>query len=485
MLFNSFPYLLLFLPATAAIYGLVRTRAGWPWSQAWLLIASLLFYAYAKPSNLILLLSSIVFNWAIVRVMMAQTAENRRKLFLWIGLSVNITVLFLFKYINFFLGTLAFFHGPHLELPDWGFPLGVSFFTLTQIMYLVDAFPRVPNSPAARKIFQGLKGPNSLFDHATFVALFPYVTSGPLVRAGALVPQLRESALPERPLDLAGRGLFLFSLGLAKKVVLADSFATIADAGFGSIRDLSMLEAWIFSFASLLQIYFDFSGYSDMALGSAWMVGIDIPQNFNAPLRSKSISEFWQRWHISLSNFITNYLYKPILRSMSKPTLAASAAATVLAMTIAGLWHGPAWTFVTWGFLHGIALAANQVWKQRKLRMPDWLGGLVTVLFVASSIVFFRSPDMPFALHMLSRLAPHANVFGLTALNGLLPASPMILLRPVTIGVMAAFFFKSSMELSKTFLPTFRTALATTVLVLTALFFMNSVPARPFIYFAF
>lgn len=485
MLFNSFAFILIFLPVVAGIYSFLRARTPWPWSQAWLLLASLFFYTRAGSANLPLLLGSILFNWAIARQMMAQTDNSKRKLYLWAGLTVNIIVLFLFKYIHLFLETIAYFHGPHLSFPKWGFPLAVSFFTLTQIMYLVDAYPRAPSSPAARKIFRGLTTANSLFDHATFVTFFPYVVSGPLARVRLVVPQLRTYSIKEPPSVMLCRGLFLFSMGLAKKVVFGDSFGTIADAGFASTSNYSLVEAWIFSLAALFHLYFDFSGYSDMALGTAWMLGIDIPQNFNAPLRSRSISEFWQRWHISLSNFITEYLYNPLLRSFGTPTLATSAAATIIAMTIAALWHGPAWTFVAWGFSHGIALAAHQVWKRRKMEMPDWLGWLVTFTFLSLTFVFLRAASLSSAAHMLSRMLGGGRILGYTALTGLLPASPTVLLRPESLGVVLALFFPTSMQYAMGFKPTLRSAMATAGLLTVAIFVINSAPARVFAYFAF
>jgi D-alanyl-lipoteichoic acid acyltransferase DltB (MBOAT superfamily) len=472
MLFNSFGYLLVFLPAVAAVYGLLRSRAGQRWSQAWLLLASLFFYGYARPQQLIPLLASTVFNWGMARAMMSQTGEGRRKAFLRIGLAANVIFLFGFKYANFFLGAASVFGGPQLRLPDWQLPLGISFFTLTQIMYLVDTY-------------QGLNGANSLFDHATFVCLFPYVISGPLVRSRSVVKAFRTYAFQESRLELACRGLYLFALGLAKKVIFADSFAAVADAGFGSARDFSSLEAWVFSLAYTFQLYFDFSGYSDMALGSAWMLGIDIPQNFNAPYRSRSISEFWQRWHISLSNFITSYLYTPMLRTMGKATLRASAIATVAAMGIAGLWHGPAWTYVIFGLMHGSALALNQVWKKRRLRMPGWLGWLLTFVFVNVTFVFFRSPTVAAALHLIWSMLPRANLFGTMGLHGVLPLTPLTVVRPVAIGAVLAFAFKSAPELVKAFRPSLATAGAAAGLIGLALFFINSSPAKQFVYFAF
>lgn len=470
MLFNSFAYVFLFLPVVAVAYAIARQAAGQRSAQFFLLLSSLFFYGYAKPGNLPLLAGSILFNWAIARRIgsAAPESENEgsgRKLFLWVGIAGDIAFLSCFKYANFFLG-------PWIKLPVWEFPLGISFFTLTQIMYLVDTY-------------QGLNQPNSLFDHATLVSLFPYVSAGPLVRSRAIVPQFKDLGAAVNPAGLACRGFYLFAIGLAKKVVLADSFARIADVGFGSGRSFSTLEAWMFCLSYTFQIYFDFSGYSDMAVGSAWMLGIDIPQNFNAPYIAKSIGEFWQRWHISLSNFITNYLYTPILRSMGKATIHTAVVATLVSMAIVGLWHGAAATYIVFGTLHGCALAVNQIWKKRKMKMPDWFGWLLTFVFVNIAFVFFRSPNIAAALHLLTAMLPHVPLFATGALKGVLPLTPLTILRPVTVGVVLAFFFKTSQKLAENFQPTRANAFATAVLVLLSLFFMNSTPAKEFVYFAF
>jgi alginate O-acetyltransferase complex protein AlgI len=477
MLFNSFPFIFLFLPIVTVVYALARRYLGQPIAQALLLVASFFFYGYARPSYLPLLACSIIFNWAIASWMCStqnhfRVGASRRKMLLWAGLAGNIGLLCTFKYINFFLHCLAFLNVQKLNLPNWEFPLGISFFTLTQVMYLVDTY-------------QGLNSPNTLFDHATLVSFFPYVSSGPLVRSRVIVPQFKSSTTPSGRFDLACRGLYLFSLGLTKKVVFADSFARVADAGFGPAQSFSTLEAWVFSLSYTLQIYFDFSGYSDMAVGCAWMVGIDIPQNFNAPYISKSINEFWKRWHISLSNFITDYLYTPILRSMGKATITTSMIAVLIAMTIVGLWHGPAWTFVIFGALHGCALAINQLWRRRKMKMPAWLGWLLTFVFVNISFVFFRSVSVPAAMHMLNAMLPHVHPLGSVALRGVLPITPYLVLRPITIGIVLAFFFKTSQQFAETFRPTHLTAFATVALLLVCILFMNSTPAKEFVYFAF
>lgn len=472
MNFNSFNYVLLFLPlvfvACQLAHRLPIARA----PQICILLASMIFYAWQNPAHLGYLLGSILVNWQIARWIGGE-AGKRRKRYLQLGLILNIGFLCVFKYLNFLIGNIPYLVHHKLLVIDLAPPLGISFFTLAQIMYLVDCY-------------QELLPPSSLFDHATFVFFFPYVIMGPISRAKRILQQYPALNGPAGPsADTVARALYLFSFGLAKKVVLADSYARIADAGFSSAQNISTIEAWIFSLSFTFQLYFDFSGYSDMALGSAWLLGIDIPKNFNAPYISKSITEFWQRWHISLSNFITNYLYTPILQSMGKATITTSVIAVLIAMSIAGLWHGPAWTFVIFGTLHGSALAANQIWKRRKKKMPAWLGWLVTFVFVNVTLVFFRSADVPSALHMLAAMIPHSNPLGTAALKGVLPITPYLVLRPVTIGVVLAFFFKTSQQLGERFRSTHVTAFATATLILLCMFFMNSTVAKEFVYFAF
>ena len=471
MLFNSFAYLLLFLPVVTLGYIGVLKLANRRAAQGWLLFASLFFYAYAMPSHLPILLVSIIFNWAVANRIGAHTIESR-KAWLWLGLAGNIVFLGCFKYVNFFLGELGVVFNIQLTVPNLDFPLGISFFTLTQVMYLVDCH-------------QKLNEPISLFDHASVISFFPYVSSGPIVRAGEIAPQFLEPMLADARLQLACRGIFLLALGLAKKVIFADTFATISDAGYAAIGELSCVEAWSFSLAYTLQIYFDFSGYSDMAVGSAWILGFSIPQNFNAPYTAKSISEFWQRWHISLSNFITNYLYTPILRSFSKATLKTSGVATLLAMGIAGLWHGPAWTYIVFGLLHGVALVVNQTWKKSKRKLPGAMGWLLTFLFVNAAFVVFRSPDLGSAAKMLLTMLPHGDVLSTRILETVVPFTLSVLLQPVVIGIALAFFGKSSWERVLVLKLDYLNALFIAALLVVCFIFLNSSTAKQFVYFAF
>lgn len=472
MLFSSFTYVFLFLPVVALTYAFASKYIGRRSAQIWLLLSSLFFYGFAKPLNLTFLLGSIAFNWAMGTLVSSNRSDRARRRLLVLGIAADVAFLFSFKYLNLLLAGLTAIHAPQFILPDLELPLGVSFFSLSQIMYLVDTY-QTPETV------------NSFLDHATFASFFPYVISGPISRSMEVVPQFNASWEEEGRLELACRGVYLFVLGLTKKVVLADSFAHVADAGFNKIVNYSTLEAWIFCLSYAFEIYFDFSGYSDMALGSAWILGIRIPINFNAPFRAKSMSEYWQRWHMSLSAFITHYLYTPLLRGMGRPTVRTSAVAIIIAMTIAGLWHGPSSTYIAWGLLNGAALAVNQIWKRRKKRLPAWFSWLLTFSFVNVTFVFFRSPDLASAVHFLRQMLPHPNLFRVSALRGVIPFAPNVVLRPIVAGALLAFFGKTSTELAEGNVLRPARALVTALLLFLSTIYMNTSAAKTFLYFAF
>ncbi len=474
MLFNSFGYILLFLPVVLLAVFVAKRLVGPRAAQVVVLLASLLFYGWFRWTNLFFLAASILANWALAR-RIAAAPEGPRKRWLQLGLVANIAYLCLFKYVNFLLCSLPFMHGHEHLIPDLEFPLGISFFTLTQVMYLVDCYEKVAK-------------PNTLFDHATFVSFFPYVISGPLAtvkrtkkqfvnfggNAGSYAPML-------------ARGVYLFSLGLFKKAVCATAFSQIADYGFNTARHRSSLETFLYTACYCFQLYFDFSGYSDMAIGTADMFGITIPRNFDAPLRSKSIIEYWQRWHISLSSFITTYLYTPILRSFGRATLPKAMLSTFLAMTIAGLWHGPSWTFVIFGVLHGVALALNSFWKKKSpVKLPGWFSWLITFCFVDVAFIFFRSPSLTVAMQMVHDLFSVHHVFGLANLTEMRANfSWPIFGPPIALGLVAAFFGPSSEQMAQEFKPTWKTALLSGAALTVAAVFMNSQISAAFIYFKF
>ncbi len=473
MPFNSFKYLLVFFPVVCLALELARRWIGPRAAQATLLLASLVFYGWSRPANLPLLLGSILVNWAFAQGMAKLPADASRRRVLVLGLTANIAFLGVFKYVNFFLRGLFALGVPRFAFPDWEFPLGISFFTLQQVMYLVDCY-------------EGMVPASGLADHATFVGFYPYVISGPLARAKSMVGQFHRPALQGDRFDAIARGLYLVSIGLFKKVVFADSFGRVADLGFAAPNDSSTLEAWVCSVCYSLQLYFDFSGYSDMAIGSALVLGFEIPRNFNAPYRATTVTEFWQRWHISLSSFITTYLYTPILRSFRKATLATASVATLLSMTIAGLWHGPSWNFVVFGTMHGTALVINQYWKKKKMRkLPGPLAWALTFGFVNLAFIVFRAPDMATAAHLAALLVPRHGGLGTSVIVAARAIGVASLAPPLIGGVIAAFYGKSSDELAQAFRPSYLTALATALMILLSCLYMNSAIVKQFVYFNF
>jgi alginate O-acetyltransferase complex protein AlgI len=474
--FNSFDYILVFLPAVFILCQLARRLPLARAPQIFILLASLFFYAWPKPFNLVYLTGSILANWLLAR-WIAATPQPSRKRILQLSLILNIGYLAAFKYLNFIFGNIPYLVHRHIHAPELGFPLGISFFTLTQVMYLVDCY-------------EELLEPSTLFDHATFVSFFPYVISGPISRAKRIrhqFPALNARTGPST--ETLARALYLFSLGLIKKVVLADAFSIIATYGYGNIAKLSALEGWAVVSAYALQLYFDFSGYSDMAIASALFLGIEVPRNFDAPMRSLSMIEFWQRWHITLSAFITTYLYTPILRSFRKATVHTAAVATLIAMAIAGLWHGANWTFVIFGTIHGVGLAINQYWKKSKImKLPHWLSWLVTFFIIDLGFVFFRAPNLSAALLLLTRMFnPHdllgtSNVFDM---YGGVTSNVIIYAIPQIAGLAAAFIGKSSDQLAHEFKPSWRTYAVASACMLIAMLYLNSNVAQPFVYFGF
>ena len=396
MLFNSSEFIFLFLPLTLLIYFALLHKRLTVAAKSWLLFASLFFYSWWNVKYLPLILGSIVFNYTIGGFL-ADYDDDRPKVvskqtIFVTGLIANIALLCWFKYMDFFIGTVNGIVGTHLPLLKIVLPLGISFFTITQIAFLVDSF-------------EGLVEERNFLNYALFVTFFPHLLAGPILHHKDMMPQfdrLRNKVIDWKNLYL---GLTIFFLGLFKKVVVADTFSTWASAGFDTHQSLTLVPAWLASLSYTFQLYFDFSGYSDMAVGIGWMFNISLPVNFNSPYKATGMIDFWKRWHITLTSFVTTYLYTPILRAFGRITFARSLVAIFLAMLISGFWHGAGWTYIIWGAMHGLGLVVNHYWKKKKFPMPSFLGWLITFNFVNLSFVFFRSKSLEGALHVLQGMA--------------------------------------------------------------------------------
>ncbi|HAB15907.1 MAG TPA: MBOAT family protein [Verrucomicrobiota bacterium] len=383
MLFNSYEFLFVFLPLTLLVWHITSRRWGGTTARHALLAASLVFYVTSGVFFLVLLLASIVVNFWVGRWLSGDSGSpTARKFLLGGAIAANLVVLGWFKYAHFIADNLNAVFGVDWVLGRIVLPLGISFHTFQQIGYLVDAHRKLTRE-------------YNFWDYSLFVSFFPQLVAGPIVHHADLVPQfkrLRGIGLEAGP---AAEGATLFTLGLAKKVLLADALGRNASAVFGAMaagETVSTSDAWLGLLAYTFQIYFDFSGYSDMAIGLGRFFGVMLPFNFNSPYAADSLVDFWRRWHITLSNFIRDYLYIPL--GGNRLGTGRTYLNLLFVMTITGLWHGANWTFVLWGALHGVGLVANHLWRRGRAPAPDraaWLPWLGTFVFVMLCWVLFRA----------------------------------------------------------------------------------------------
>jgi alginate O-acetyltransferase complex protein AlgI len=389
VLFNDPIYLFVFLPATVGAYALLRRFAGVRAVLGLLVVASLIFYGWWNPIYLPLLGSLIIGNFGCARLIlrMRQLGRDRGvKLALAAGIAVNLLVLAYFKYADLLVGTANSLLATDVPLQHVLLPLGISFFTFQKIAYLVDAS-------------RGEVTDHNLLEYGFFVLFFPQLIAGPIVHHREIFSQIqRPRAFVWSPTNIMV-GLTILMIGLFKKVVLADDLAPIASHVFNAAaggEPLHFFVAWQGAIAYTLQLYFDFSGYSDMAIGSARLFGIRLPLNFNSPYQADSIIDFWRRWHMTLSRFLRDYLYIPLGGNRRGPV--RRFVNLLLTMTIGGLWHGAAWSFALWGFLHGLYLVVNHAWRAVHAPIDAWWsrGIARTLTFIAVVIAWvpFRAPSL-------------------------------------------------------------------------------------------
>jgi D-alanyl-lipoteichoic acid acyltransferase DltB (MBOAT superfamily) len=414
VLFNSQAFVLGFLPVVLAAYYLaagVRAR------QVVLVVASLVFYAGWDVRFVPALVALTVANWAVAQ----WFGRTRRDGVLVGGIVLNLAVLGVCKYANFLGANLAGLAGAEWAPLPIILPLGVSFFTFQKISYLVD-------------LRRGDRHVYGLLEFAAFVTFFPQLIAGPLVRHNEMIPQFARDPRGDWAWENLSRGAALFIIGFAKKAGIADTAAIPADLVFNhaGMVPIGGAEAWAGAAAYTLQILFDFSGYSDMAIGLGRMFGLRLPFNFDAPYRSVSIRDFWRRWHMTLSRFLRDYLYIPLGGNRAGAWRQASN--VVATMLLGGLWHGAAWTFVAWGGAHGVALAVNGAWNRIGLRLPRLVGWAATLLFVVLAWVLFRAPDFATALRVYAGMAG-ANGWGHFRVEGrwvLLAGAAIALIGPTS-----------------------------------------------------
>ena len=416
MLFNSQAFVLGFLPVVLCLYHAAGTVRG---RQAMLVAASLVFYAGWDVRFVPALVGLTVANWTVAQ----WWGRCRRDWVLVGGIVLNLSVLGACKYANFLGANVAALLGVGFEPFGIILPLGVSFFTFQKISYLVD-------------LRRGDRHLYGLLEFSAFVMFFPQLIAGPLVRHNEMIPQLERA--PRDVWEGLSRGAVLFAIGFAKKAGIADTVAMVGDPVFAhaGVGAVGLGEAWLGVLAYSLQILFDFSGYSDMAIGLGLMFGLRLPFNFDAPYRASSMREFWRRWHMTLSRFLRDYVYVPL--GGNRAGAGRQSANVVLTMLLGGLWHGAAWTFVAWGGAHGLALAINAAWNRRGARLPDVIGWVMTISFVMMAWVLFRSPDFATAMRM------YAGMVGIAGWGPVHVGAPASL----AVGVLVALMGPSSQRIA-------------------------------------
>jgi alginate O-acetyltransferase complex protein AlgI len=500
MIFSSWQFVLVFLPVSFFVYFWLNHRRLLTAGKVWLVAASLFFYAYWDIEYLPLILGSIFLNFAIGTWLARTHKESRpaemkphryinRRTILATGIAVNLSILGYYKYTDFLLSNVnAVLFGTDYYFPDLALPLAISFFTFTQIIYLVDSY-------------RGETTEYDLLNYSLFVTFFPHLIAGPIVHHRQIMPQFNSRWTMVRRYPNILKGLFIFAIGLFKKVVIADSFAIWAIAGFDGRDTLGFFDAWKTSLSYTFQLYFDFSGYCDMAIGASLLFNIWLPINFNSPYKALDIQDFWRRWHITLSSFLRNYLYIPL--GGNRYAAYRTYLNLLITFVLGGLWHGATWMFVIWGAMHGCAIAIHRFWKSFNRPLPPVFAWILTFAFVNVAWVFFRAKTLGDAMRVLRGMIDFRSAFGpqtdliptahlawagvlSDTLVKIFPAS-LFGQVPTSLAIAVAFFMiaqRNSMEIANRPLGTWKLIYGA-ILMSVAMYFTLVTTSPVFLYFNF
>ena len=428
MLFNSFEFIFLFLPIVFFIYFYLNKKKLVTTSKIFLVLSSLFFYSWWNIVYLPLILLSMIFNFTIGKLILKNKESEflSKKRLLSIGIIINVSLLGYFKYADFFIKNTNFFFNFEFAELKLALPLAISFFTLQQVAYLIETF-------------RGKIKENSFLNYGVFVTFFPQLISGPIVYHREIMGQFTLIKNKIVNTDNISFGLLIFSIGFFKKVVIADTFAVWASDGFNNPEILTFYKSWVTTLSYTFQIYFDFSGYTDMALGIALLFNIKLPINFNSPYKATNIQDFWRRWHITLSRFLRDYIYIPF--GGSRQSSLKTYSNLILTFIIGGLWHGAGWTFLFWGFLHGIGLVVHRIWSVVGFKLNSIISWIITFNFINFTFVFFRAEEWNDATTILNKMLKFGVIEEINLTEVLLIASSFLLV----------LLFKNSNQLKKSF----------------------------------
>lgn len=387
MLFNSLEFIFLYVPIVVTVFFILGRYNKKQYATAWLVFASFFFYGYWDVRYVPLLLVSIIFNYLVGKKL---EFEKNKKFWLWLGILVNISMLAYFKYMDFFLESVNMILGvSYFELMHIVLPLGISFFTFTQTAYLID-------------VYRGDTKNTSFIVYCEFVTIFPHLIAGPIINHRKMIPQFLADTTFKVDYRNMALGIGLFSMGLFKKTVIADKLAVVASDVFSNVSSIGMIEAWLGAIAYTFQLYFDFSGYSEMAMGLGLMLNLTLPQNFNSPYKATSVIDFWRRWHMTLGGWVKEYLY--ISMGGNRHGQLNKLRNLFVSMVIIGLWHGAGWTFIVWGALHGLFLMINHLWRNVEYQLPGIANWCITFLCIVIGWVFFRADSVSDAVQIINKM---------------------------------------------------------------------------------
>ena len=486
MLFNSYIFIFLFLPITILGYfGLNKIKKP-NLAKIFLCCMSLWFYAYSDISFLWIICTSIFINWFGSKILkfLAQEKYNKIRLFTFIILILlNIGILIYYKYFDFLILNINKVFNTSFSIINLILPLGISFFTFQQLAYLIDSY---------KSKEKGL--PYKFLDYITFVTFFPKIIQGPIALHYEIIPQLEDKENRKIKSENIAKGLFAFAFGLAKKVLIADLFGQVANIGFANVEGLNTITAMLAMFSYTIQIYFDFSGYCDMATGVALMLNIKLPINFNSPYKATNILDFWKRWHITLTRFFTQYVYIPL--GGNRKGKIRTYINVLIIFLISGIWHGANWTFIIWGVMHGIASVINRIFKNKIEKQNPVLNWIITFSFIGLTWVMFRANSVSDAIIFYKRLlsfdfantsmlADMVQVFNLVEMNIIYMAIPqlkaffnthnLMIIVFMVLAIIAILGMKNTNERIENFKPTKRKVFIVVILLVISIMSLSQV----------
>ncbi len=471
MLFNSYIFIFAFFPICIAAWYLLNHFKKYTLGKISLLISSLIFYAYYNVNYGLIIISSILVNYLLSHIMICSTKQVLRKFAFAFGLLFNIGLIAYYKYTDFMIDNINLLFKTDLPLMHILMPLGISFFTFQQLSYVIDSYKKdIPKY--------------SLLDYSIFVLFYPQLIAGPIVLHDEIVPQISSKTNKAFDFKIFSRGFYLFTLGLAKKVLVADFLSKFSSFAFDTTSQITSMDAWIGVLAYTFQIYFDFSGYCDMASGIANMYGMELPMNFNSPYKAVDIIDFWDRWHITLTRFFTRYIYIPL--GGSRKGTVRTYLNILIVFLVSGIWHGAGWNYILWGLLHGVANILNKIFKKPIKKIPI-ISRIATFVFVSITWVFFRAKNVSYALEMLKNMFSFSSFAVSDTIKGNLSFVPgswyIIALALIGIVIYLSMFSKNALEKSEKFTPKLLNGVMTIILFVFSVLQLSQV--SEFLYFNF